>query len=180
MEKVIPEKALTNSRRGNLDTENLSIRVWGMPKRKRYYQPSPNLRPIRMNRKQTCCCRDWTDWWLCVMVHGVLLIIWSWCWYLPRRCPEPSSTSVTPWIFSLVAKRWEERSVLFFQFFGHTAQYVGSSFPWPGIEPTPLALEAWSLNHWITKEVPKSILEAIWNSPWGKVWPWRQSNFWRN
>ena len=25
---------------------------------------------------------------------------------------------------------------------------------WPGIEPEPPALEAWSLNHWITREVP--------------------------
>lgn len=68
--KLIPEKALTNSRRGNLDTENLSIKVWGMPKRKRYCQPSLNLRPMRMNRKQPRCCRDWSpasnhlDHWL--------------------------------------------------------------------------------------------------------------------
>ena len=25
--------------------------------------------------------------------------------------------------------------------------------PWPGIEPTPPAVEAWSLNHWIAREV---------------------------
>ena len=27
--------------------------------------------------------------------------------------------------------------------------------PWPGIEPGPPALGAWSLNHWTTREVPK-------------------------
>ena len=26
--------------------------------------------------------------------------------------------------------------------------------PWPGIEPMPPALGAWSLNHWTTREVP--------------------------
>ena len=26
----------------------------------------------------------------------------------------------------------------------------------PGTEPVPLALEAWSLNHWTTREVPKT------------------------
>ena len=29
--------------------------------------------------------------------------------------------------------------------------------PWLGIEPGPPALGAWSLNHWTTKEVPKSL-----------------------
>ena len=27
--------------------------------------------------------------------------------------------------------------------------------PQPGIEPMPPALEAWSLNHWSSREVPK-------------------------
>ena len=27
---------------------------------------------------------------------------------------------------------------------------------WPGIEPAPLAVEGWSLNHWTTREVPCS------------------------
>ena len=30
----------------------------------------------------------------------------------------------------------------------------GILVPWPGIEPAPLALEAWSLNHWATREFP--------------------------
>ena len=32
----------------------------------------------------------------------------------------------------------------------------GILVPWPGIEPMSLALEAWSLNHWTTREVPVS------------------------
>ena len=28
------------------------------------------------------------------------------------------------------------------------------SVPWPGTEPRPLLLEAWSLSHWTTREVP--------------------------
>ena len=31
-------------------------------------------------------------------------------------------------------------------------------FPRPGIKPGPLALEAWSLSHWITREIPRKIL----------------------
>ena len=29
----------------------------------------------------------------------------------------------------------------------------GILIPWPGIEPMPSALVAWSLNHWTTREV---------------------------
>ena len=29
--------------------------------------------------------------------------------------------------------------------------------PRPGIEPVPSAVEAWSLNHWTTREVPKGL-----------------------
>ena len=35
--------------------------------------------------------------------------------------------------------------------------------PWPGIEPGPPALGAWSLNHWTIKEVPDFfIFKHIW------------------
>ena len=30
--------------------------------------------------------------------------------------------------------------------------------PWPGIRPTPPALEAWILTHWTTRAVPNSLL----------------------
>ena len=30
----------------------------------------------------------------------------------------------------------------------------GMLVPWPGIKSVPSALEAWNLNHWITREVP--------------------------
>ena len=36
--------------------------------------------------------------------------------------------------------------------------------PWPGIEPRPPALGAWSLNHWTIREVPAVLL---------KMWPLR-------
>ena len=35
----------------------------------------------------------------------------------------------------------------------HTAFWI--LVPQPGIEPMPPALEAWSLNHWTTREVPE-------------------------
>ena len=31
----------------------------------------------------------------------------------------------------------------------------GILVPWPGVKPTPLALEEWSLNHWTSREVPQ-------------------------
>ena len=40
--------------------------------------------------------------------------------------------------------------------------------PWPGIEPTPPALEAWSLNHWATSEVPPSL---CFKRQLTRVWP---------
>ena len=37
----------------------------------------------------------------------------------------------------------------------------GILVPWPEIEPVPPTLEAWSLNHWTTREVPMKIFKAI-------------------
>ena len=37
-------------------------------------------------------------------------------------------------------------------------QHVGILVPQPGTEPTPLALEAPGLNHWISREVPQLFL----------------------
>ena len=47
-------------------------------------------------------------------------------------------------------------NVGFFLFFGHATQHVecGILVPWPGIEPTPPALEAWNLNHWTNRDIP--------------------------
>ena len=43
----------------------------------------------------------------------------------------------------------------------HTA--CGILIPWPGIEPGPLAVNAWSPNHWTTRELP-SIMFFL--NPW--------------
>ena len=32
---------------------------------------------------------------------------------------------------------------------------MGNLVPWPGVEPGPPALGAWSLSHWTTREVPR-------------------------
>ena len=51
---------------------------------------------------------------------------------------------------------------LSFFFFGRAA--CGILDPRPGFEPTPLALEAWHLNHWTAREVPQPyFLKAIQN-----------------
>ena len=38
--------------------------------------------------------------------------------------------------------------------------------PWPGIKPRPLALEAESLNHWTTREVPESWVAGVFYIFW--------------
>ena len=38
---------------------------------------------------------------------------------------------------------------------------LGILVPWPGIKPVPSALEAQSLNQWITREVPDFIIIAV-------------------
>ena len=45
--------------------------------------------------------------------------------------------------------------VLFYLIFKPLCAACGILFSQPGIEPTPLALEVWSLNHWTTREVTK-------------------------
>ena len=40
----------------------------------------------------------------------------------------------------------------FFFFFWLHCSVCGILVPGPGIEPTPLALKAWSLNHWTTRK----------------------------
>ena len=47
--------------------------------------------------------------------------------------------------------------------------------PWPGIEPVPPAVEAQSLNHWTTREIPRSIFLSIshlqsWSTPPWYLW----------
>ena len=49
---------------------------------------------------------------------------------------------------------------LFSFFFGWTT-WLAESYPQPGIKPVPLAVEAWSLNHWTIKEVPKTDLSFL-------------------
>ena len=44
--------------------------------------------------------------------------------------------------------------VPFFFFFWPRCVACGILVPQPGIEPTPLVLEVWSLNHWIAREAP--------------------------
>ena len=45
---------------------------------------------------------------------------------------------------------------LFFIFIFSWTQRAGYGIlvPWPGIKPVPFASEVWSLNHWITRDIP--------------------------
>ena len=59
-------------------------------------------------------------------------------------------------------------------FFGCTA--CGISVPWPGIEPVPPAVEARSLNHWTTREVPEKFLKEIKSATPVNTWMIRKWN----
>ena len=50
--------------------------------------------------------------------------------------------------------------IFFSSFVGRAVNHkvCGSLVSWPGVEPAPHALEAWSLNHWTTREVPHVFL----------------------
>ena len=51
---------------------------------------------------------------------------------------------------------WPPREGPFFFLWTHHAAR-GILVPRPGIEPTPPAVEAWSLSHWTAREVPRTI-----------------------
>ena len=43
-------------------------------------------------------------------------------------------------------------------FFGPCHAACGILVPQPGIESMPLALEAWTLNHWTAREFPEQVI----------------------
>ena len=80
----------------------------------------------------------------------------------PSRIRHLFSLGLTSFNHSMV--RWPpDCSVIFFFLLHHAA--CGILVPWPGIEPMPPALQAWSLNHWTTREVLRVI--ALLRPPMG-------------
>ena len=55
----------------------------------------------------------------------------------------------------------------FFFFFGLCCVARGILVPQPGIEPAPLAVEVWSLNHWTTREAPDISVYNGWELGFG-------------
>ena len=48
-----------------------------------------------------------------------------------------------------------------FLFSGHTLSLWDLSSPKQGLNPYPLAVEAWNLNHWTAREVPRLLLNTF-------------------
>ena len=64
--------------------------------------------------------------------------------------------------FFLFPDKQEESLFLFFVLlFRPRCAVCGILFSQPGIDPTPLALEVCSLNHWTTRAVPSLVLNKI-------------------
>ena len=59
------------------------------------------------------------------------------------------------WLFAFVSafSHFSDETFFFFFFWLHCAAF-GILVPQQGIEPAPPAVEAQSLNHWTTREVP--------------------------
>ena len=57
-------------------------------------------------------------------------------------------------IYGLNINIWLKYFLQFFFFFSLHHVACGISVPWPGIEPMTPPMEAWSCNHWSTREVP--------------------------
>ena len=84
---------------------------------------------------------------------------------MQRQIPTTLSFSVVPLIITLLlgscitgSKTRDTVLLIFFKtlkkFFWPCHTTYGILVPWPGIKPLPPAVEAWSLNHWTTREVP--------------------------
>ena len=61
--------------------------------------------------------------------------------------PQVLKSQWGPW-------EWRGHSIYLFLIFWSCCMACGILVPWPRIEPVPLAVEARSLNHWTTREVP--------------------------
>ena len=59
------------------------------------------------------------------------------------------------WVVLYFGHSFKMPSIIFLVFFWPCHVACGILFPRPGIEPVPPAVEAQSLNHWTTREVPK-------------------------
>ena len=94
---------------------------------------------------------------ICV-THWTTLYIWP-----PSLAPGPQNCHVSGLlIYPSAHDTW--KSFFFFFFKDYLLLFILSSqglscnmwdlVPWPGVEPRPPALGAWSLSHWSTREVP--------------------------
>ena len=95
--------------------------------------------------------------------------------YLKNQCPtedifsHPLLMIVCPLGLTAV-NSWQSRSdpvwnnvlehpfLLYFIIFWPCHTACGILVPWPGVEPLPPAVEAWSPNHWTTREAPRTSL----------------------
>ena len=87
--------------------------------------------------------------WVCINLGGLASKV-----LLSLICSEVAGDSI---LISCVSGRWffirrdrKPNSIYFILFFAIAQGVFG---PQPGIEPMPPAVEAWSLNHWTTREV---------------------------
>ena len=113
--------------------------------------------PFRYLTWVTYCCSTTSSW--CGWSAGPASrsgssspTSWAWPWRrFGRWCskglsqPHPPLTSIR--MYLLLKKK------KFFFFFGHGACRI--LVPQPGIRPMPPAVEAQSLSHWTTREVPR-------------------------
>ena len=83
---------------------------------------------------------------------------WKWIFCATR---PPSTQNLTPELVqeAQTSTFWLSFCFLFFFWLHHVV--CGILVPWSGIEPVAPAVEAWSLNHWTARQVPRLLLSEI-------------------
>ena len=110
----------------------------------------PHLQPLS-SPPPFPLAKSWNSLNVLSFFSVILHIVFFYC------SPHPL---ISYYSFFKIQSKW----VFFFFWPRRTA--CGRLVPRPGIEPTPPAVEAWSPNHWTTREVPKWVLRCLPSPLW--------------
>ena len=123
----------------------------------------PPIAVLHYSNKESC------DFW----ANEISIRFWtlSWCykgWRLQRMLRWDESTFFSIYLFGSARSQVQyARSLIFitarglFSCMNTLTCGMWNPVPWPGMEPEPPALGVWSLGHWTTKEVPRTILNYL-------------------
>ena len=96
-----------------------------------------------------------TKWW--VLNSRISYRFISWCSFFKKYI------YLFIWLHQVLVASWRifMWDIIFVAACGILSCSMWDLFPWRGIEPGPLALEAWSFSHWTTGEVSVSWCSSV-------------------